>query len=138
MYYTAEVSTLLDSYLESVVDPSTYKHKKSEFSDNKQKLVEKITQIREQGAEWIEPMRELIMCAMQSHKIACAKNNGEELSLFAKRVGLNFFLTDRRLSSELKRGYTALQAGRGAWRADLSPDNLSFCVAEYREVLTSL
>ena len=123
-----KLNTLLDSYLESVVDPATYKLKKNELSETKQKLVEQITEIKDKGAEWIEPMRELIMCAMQSHKIARAKNNGEELSLFAKRVGLNFFLTDRRLSSELKMGYTALQAGRGAWRADLSPDNLSFCV----------
>ena len=78
------------------------------------------------------------MCAMQSHKIARAKNNGEELSLFAKRVGLNFFLTDRRLSSELKRGYTALPASRRAWRADPSTSENSEIVAVYREVLTSL
>ena len=43
-----------------------------------------------------------------------------------------------RLSSELKRGYTALPASRRAWRADPSTSENSEIVAVYREVLTSL
>ena len=44
----------------------------------------------------------------------------------------------RRLSSELKRGYTALQAGRGAWRADPSrPENSEIVGTERIELSTS-
>jgi hypothetical protein len=84
-------NTLLDCYLDSVVDPETYKTKKNELFETKLKLQEEITKVEETGSSWLEPMREFINVAINCDKIARAKNNCEELAFFAKRVGSNFF-----------------------------------------------
>jgi len=88
-------NTLLDSYLDSIVDPEAYKTKKNELFEAKLKLQEEITKIEEGGSSWLEPMREFINVAINCDKIARAKNNCEELAFFAKRVGSNFFLSNR-------------------------------------------
>ena len=107
-------NTLLDSYLDSVVDPETYKSKKNEMFETKLKLQEEIVKVEETGSSWLEPMRNFVNCALQAQKIARAKNNCEELAFFAKRVGSNFFLSNRQLSAEYKKGFAALRAGGGA------------------------
>jgi len=121
-------NTLLDSFLDSVVDPETYKTKKNELFETKLKLQEEITKVEETGSSWLEPMRDFINCALQAQKIARAKNNCEELAFFAKRVGSNFFLSDRQLSAEYKKGFAALRAGGGARSASNSTDSFSLSV----------
>ena len=121
-------NTLLDSYLDSVVDPETYKQKKNEMFETKLKLQEEITKVEETGSTWLEPMREFVNCALQAQKIARAKNNCEELAFFAKRVGSNFFLSNRQLSAEYKKGFSALRVGGGARRASNSTDSFSLLV----------
>ena len=107
-------NTLLDSFLDGVVDPETYKTKKNELFETKLKLHEEITKVEETGSSWLEPMREFINVAINCDKIARAKNNCEELAFFAKRVGSNFFLSNRQLSAKYKNGFAALRAGDGA------------------------
>ena len=121
-------NTLLDSYLDSVVDPETYKQKKNEMFETKLKLQEEITKVEETGSTWLEPMREFVNCALQAQKIARAKNNCEELAFFAKRVGSNFFLSNRQLSAEYKKGFAALRVGGGARSASNSTDSFSLLV----------
>ena len=131
-------NTLLDSYLDSVVDPETYKAKKNEMFETKLKLQEKIVKVEETGSSWLEPMREFVNCALQAQKIARAKNNCEELAFFAKRVGSNSFLSNRQLSAEYEKGFSALRAGGGARSASNSTDSFSLLVGGKRlELLTS-
>jgi hypothetical protein len=47
---------------------------------------------------------------LEAHKIARAKNIGEELSFFAKKVGSNYFLSGRRLGFSPLRDFHALAA----------------------------
>ena len=122
-------NTLLDSYLDSVVDPETYKSKKNEMFETKLKLQEEIVKVEETGSSWLEPMREFVNCALQAQKIARAKNNCEELAFFAKRVGSNFFLSNRQLSAEHKKGFAALRAGGGARSASTDSIDFSLLVA---------
>ena len=125
-------NTLLDSYLDSVVDPETYKTKKNELFETKLKLQEEIVKVEETGSSWLEPMREFINVAINCDKIARAKNNCEELAFFAKRVGSNFFLSDRQLSAEYKKGFAALRTGGGARNATNSTDSFSLLVGDTR------
>ena len=81
-------------------------------------------------------MREFINVAINCDKIARAKNNGEELAFFAKRVGSNFFLSNRQLSAEYKKGFAALRAGGGARSASNSTDSFSLLVEIYEKVRT--
>ena len=121
-------NTLLDSYLDSVVDSETYKSKKNQLFEEKIKFQEEIAKIEQRGSIWLEPMREFVNCALQAQKIARAKNNCEELAFFAKRVGSNFFLSNRQLSAEYKKGFAALRAGGGARSASTQPFDFSRCV----------
>ena len=66
-------------------------------------------------------MKEFIEVAADAAKIARAKHNGEELSFFAKKVGSDYSLNNRRLFCVYKQGFAALAAGAGA--ASAIPDS---------------
>ena len=103
-----KLNILLDSYLEGVIDQESYKSKKNELFERKLKLQEEISQTRLNGSSWLEPMREFIFTSKTGAKIARAKNNCEELASFAKNIGSNFFLTNRYLSADYKKGFNTL------------------------------
>ena len=113
-----KLNILLDSFLEGVVDSETYKQKKNEFFEKKIEIQEKIATLEERGSTSLEPLREFINIASQCDKIARAKNNCEDLSIFAKRVGSNFFLESRQLSTDFKKGFSSLSAHATALKAD--------------------
>ncbi len=113
-------NTLLDSYLDAVVDKDSYQAKKQEITNSQLQLREQIETLRTKGSMWIEPFREVINDALSAHKIAREKNNSEELSFFAKRIGLNFILEDRRLTAIYKKAYTAVSAAACAGTAEQS------------------
>jgi len=100
-----KLNTLLDAFLDNTLDAETYKAKKNELFERKLKLQEKIGQIRTNGSVWLEPMKEFLNVAKDSQKVARAKNNCEEIASFAKNIGSNFFLTDRHVSAEYKKGF---------------------------------
>ena len=103
-----KLNLLLDSYLESVIDPETYKTKKNELFEKKLKLQEETSLVRLNGSSWLEPFREFMNVAKNGAKIARAKNNCEELASFAKNIGSNFFLTDWHLSADYKLGFNTV------------------------------
>ena len=127
-----KANILLDSYLDQIVDTETFKQKKNQFFEEKMKLQEMIGKLEAGGLSWIEPMREFIKIASECEKIARAKNNCEELASLAKRVGSNFFLSNRQLSAEYKKGFAALRAGGGARSASTQPFDFSRCVGATR------
>ncbi|GAB4027133.1 MAG: hypothetical protein Fur0011_4480 [Candidatus Microgenomates bacterium] len=126
-------NTLLDSYLEGVVDKESYQNKKQELSTLQLQLKEKIETIRANGSDWIEPMREVIDCALHAHKITREKNNSEELSFFAKRIGLNFILSSRRLAASYKKAYAAVPAPATAETADQKTSLICCNCGRYRD-----
>ncbi|MFV1917463.1 MAG: hypothetical protein ACC618_03240 [Patescibacteria group bacterium] len=91
--------------------------KKNGLIQNKLLLKQKIKEISENGTEWLEPMREFINQAARAAKIARAKNNCEELSSFARNIGSNFILADRRLVADLKKPFELVKT-RGGGSAD--------------------
>jgi len=107
-----KANMLLDSYLDQVIDADTFKQKKNQFFEEKIKLQETIGKLEAGGSAWIEPMREFIQTAVQCEKIARAKNNSEDVAIFAKRIGSNFFLSDRRLTAEFRQGFAAVSRAR--------------------------
>ena len=86
-----KLNFLLDSFLDQVIDSEIYKEKKNELFEEKLKITEEIEKIKQNGSSWLEPMREFVDGALQSRKIARAKNTKEDLAIFAKTVGSNFF-----------------------------------------------
>ena len=108
-----KANILLDSYLDQIVDADTFKQKKNQFFEEKMKLQETIGKLESGGLSWIEPMREFIKTASECEKTARAKNNCEDIGIFAKRVGSNFFLSDRRLTAEFRQSFAAVSSRPG-------------------------
>ena len=102
-----KLDRLLTGYLDQVVETSEYQTVKKRLIDEKTKLEEEISQIEKNQFAWVELVRDFINSALEAHKIARAKNNGEELSFFAKKVGSNYFLSGRRLEFLPLRGFNA-------------------------------
>ena len=105
-----KLNKLLDGYLEGIIDPEIYKTKKNEFFEEKLKINEELEQIKQNGSSWLEPFKNFIGSALSCAKIARAKNTSEDLAIFGKTVGSNFFLTDRRLIPVYKKGFAELCA----------------------------
>ena len=92
-----KLDKLLESYLEEIIDTESYQKKKDELLKMKKALQEKIKEIKTKGSSWLEPLKEFIKEAADAAKIARAKNNGKDIAIFAKKVGSNYFLNNRRL-----------------------------------------
>ena len=105
-----KLNRLLDAYLDQVIDPEIYRHKKNELFEEKLKLQEKIAKTKDQGSSWLEPTREIINGALSCAKIARAKHNYSDLAIGVKTVGSNYSLLNRRLVPNLKNGFAALAA----------------------------
>ena len=108
-----KMNRLLDAYLDQVIEPGIYKQKKNQLFDEKLKLQEQIATLRDGSSSWLEPTRETINNAIQSYKIARAKNTCSDLAIGAKTVGSNYSLADRHLSAAVKKQFLPLVAARG-------------------------
>ena len=116
-----KLDRLLEGYLDQIVVTQIYQQKKNELVELKIKLKEKMTSISKNGSEWLGLMREFIEVAADAAKIARTKHNGEELSFFAKKVGSDYSLLNRRLFYIYKQGFAALAAPAPA--ASAIPDS---------------
>lgn len=123
-----KLDKLLDSYLGEIVDTVSYEKKKDELLQTKKILQEKITEIKMKGSSWLEPLKEFIKEAAEAAKIARAKNNCKDLAIFAKKVGSNYFLYNKRLEFFLSEASAALAARAGA--ASAYPSDLLLCGRE--------
>lgn len=92
-----KLDKLLESYLEEIVDTEGYQSKKNQLLQQKVILKEKIQEIKTKGSNWLEPMREFLNVAADAAKIVRRKNNCDELSVIAKKVGSNFLLMNKRI-----------------------------------------
>ena len=108
--HNEKLNILLDGYLDGTIESETYKSKKNELFEEKIKFQEEIVQLQTHGSVWLGPMREFIETAKNGDKIARAKNNGEELAHFARNIGSDYFLTNRQLRVNYKKGFARLCA----------------------------
>ena len=120
-----KLDKLLESYLEEIVDTESYQRKKDELLQIKKRLQEEIEEIKTKGSSWLEPLKEFIKEAADAAKIARAKNNCKDLAIFAKKVGSNYFLNDKRLEFSLSEASAALAVRAGA--ASAYPSDLLLC-----------
>ncbi len=105
--------TLLDGYIQHIIEPEVYKKKKNKIFEEKLKFVDQKSKFSQNGGGRLEPLLELIKIAKTGDKIARAKSNCEELAVFAKNAGSNFFLENCHLKPVLKNGFNSLfSAGR--------------------------
>ena len=130
--------TLLNGYLDQIVDPETYKIKKNEIFEEKLKIQEEIVKLEKGGIFWIEPMRNFIKRAKDCEKMARAKNNSQELGTLAKTIGSNFTLLNRQIIPQLKKGFETAFSMCARIRSRTPDSDFSLSVGDSRfELLTS-
>ena len=120
-----KLDKLLESYLEEIIDTESYRKKKDDLLQQKKGLQEKIGEIKAKGSSWLEPLKEFIKEAADAAKIARAKNNGKDIAIFAKKVGSNYFLNNRRLEFLPVAPFNLLAAP--ALAASLTDESLQMC-----------
>ena len=98
----SQEETLLDGYINHIIEPEVYKKKKNEIFVKKLEINDQKGKIGQEGAGRLEPLLEFMNVAKTGDKIARAKNNLHELAVHAKNAGSNFFLDNRQLKPELK------------------------------------
>jgi hypothetical protein len=65
-----------------------------------------------------------------------AKNNGEDVRIFTKRVGSNFFLRDRQVAVEYKRPFSRLRMKAGIRCFEHSADDIAQSVDLFGKIRT--
>ena len=105
--------TLLNGYLQHIIEPEVYKKKKNEIFVKKLEITDRKDKIGREGGGRLEPLLEFINVAKTGDKIARAKNNLHDLANHAKNAGSNFFLDNWQLKPELKLPFnTVFSSGR--------------------------
>ena len=101
-------NTLLDGYLHHIIEPEVYKKKKNEIFAKKLEFTDQKGKTGQEGGGRLEPLLEFMNVAKTGAKIARAKNNCHELAVQARNAGSNFFLDNRQLKPEFKKGFDTL------------------------------
>ncbi len=113
-----KLNLLLDSYLDGTIDSQIYKDKKNQLFTEKKNFEDKIAKNKSGDSSWLEPMTEFVHCALQAQKVARPDTPSEDLRIFAKNIGSNYFLKDKQLTGELKKPFASLRAWAGARATD--------------------
>ena len=109
-----KLDTLLEAYLDTVIDSESYIKKKNELMERKANLVSKQKELVSDNPNWIEAVQNYITCAQKCAKIARAENNCHDLADMAKKVGSKYFLKDKKIEFCLYFPYNLLAANGGA------------------------
>ncbi|OGH45498.1 MAG: hypothetical protein A3H82_02500, partial [Candidatus Levybacteria bacterium RIFCSPLOWO2_02_FULL_39_26] len=72
-----KLQKLLDVYLENVLTQQEYAAKKEKLIAEKVRLEEKITEIEQRGASWLEPAREFVLSLNQAAELIKSENKSE-------------------------------------------------------------
>ena len=109
-----KLDTLLEAYLDTVIDSESYSKKKNELMERKANLISKQKELLSDNPNWIEAVTNYITCAQKCVKIARAENNCHDLADMAKKVGSKYFLKDKKIEFCLYFPYNLLAANGGA------------------------
>ena len=119
-----KLQRLLDTYLDQVIEQKDYQQTKKILIEQKLNLEEKINKVLSKGSAWIEPMEKFIKGLIYQQKIAKAKNTDHKPNVMVKKLGSNFFLSNRLLNFSLNLPWTALAAAPNAARVKLRTPEL--------------
>ena len=90
-----KLDKLLDSHLEGLVEKDIYLNKKEKLINEKVGLEENLKAVRQNGNNWLEPMRDFIFLLIKAKKIA-GDGDSLELKAFLKNIGSNFILQGKK------------------------------------------
>ena len=100
----AKLQKLLDVYLADALTQQEYAANKEKLVVEKVRLEEKITEIEQSGASWLEPAREFVLSLNQAAKLI-ENENKVEMTTFLKNIGSNCIFENRQFKFSLKIPY---------------------------------
>ncbi|MBM4135337.1 MAG: recombinase family protein [Nitrospira sp.] len=102
---------LLDLYIEGRgVELEEYQAKKQRLLNDKLDIQQKIKDFEQNGNNWLEPMKEMILSSSQA-KILLSQGDNYKILTFLKNIGSNFILKDKKFRFNYKIGWRALAEG---------------------------
>ena len=122
-----KLNTLLDTYLDGILDENSYKSKKNELFDLRLELEDRLQKLNN-GISPLECKEKFIKSAFLAQKIASEKNNHKELALFVRDACSNVFLVNRHLLPTYKKGFDTVFSLGGKTRLATLGNNMSVCV----------
>jgi hypothetical protein len=102
-----KLNTLLDGYINQIIDEEEYKHKKSTLLNEKLELKEKLKNLDGKGKVWLELARTFVSSADQASYIA-TEGTLDEKRVFLKKIGSNFRLSGAKLLFSYRLPYSFL------------------------------
>ena len=103
-----KIEKLLDLYITGgALTLEEYQAKKSKLLNEKLDIEQKIRDFEQQGNNWLEPMKEMILQSSQA-KILLSQSDKTQIRHFLKNVGSNFILKDKKFNFAFKIGWRAL------------------------------
>ena len=91
----ARLDTLLDSRLDGEISKTEYTFKKEKLLNERQDLHEKMKAFRQEGNNWLEPLRDFILSLKKAKKTALS-GDLNEYKIFLKNIGSNFILKGKK------------------------------------------
>jgi hypothetical protein len=91
-----KLNTLVNGFLEGIIERDTYLKKKEELIIKKGDLEEQSKQFGEKAIIWVEPMMRWLKAAHQVESISKSENY-EEIKLFVEKIGSNRLLQDKKV-----------------------------------------
>ncbi len=116
--FDTKLNTLLDGYLDGTIESDSYKVKKNQLFQEKIKVEQQISKTEEQGCSWLEPFSKFVNSAILAQKIARKGSVDEDLRIFIKNIGSNFFLKDKQIIGKWEKPFASLRAWAGARATD--------------------
>ena len=107
---STKLQRLLDSYLDQDIDKEEYRSRKAKFLSDKKTLEESITNLQHTQTSWLEPMRQWIIEASETEKVARGEDKNAKKVLAQKIFGSNLTLSHRTARGDAREPWAALRA----------------------------
>jgi site-specific DNA recombinase len=115
----AKLDKLLSAYLDEVINSDEYTFQKQKFLTQKVELKEKINEIEQKGASWLEPAREWVKSLNEAEKLLSGRDK-PAMTAFLSRIGSNHTLHSASLGFCRAKPYEMLAERRAAARREAS------------------
>jgi len=99
-----KIDKLLDGYLSGIIDSKEYQAKKQKLVEQKVNLNQKLADLRQGRAGWLELAKDAITTCNSVEKISEARNF-ENLAQICQKAGSNFVLRDKILSFSFRKPF---------------------------------
>ena len=102
-----KLDKLINSFLDETIDKETYVAKKEELVKKKKDLLDKKLSFAQKGNNWIEPLKDWIICSNQAKNVSESRDF-KLIRILVEKIGTNHRLLDRVALSDWTKPYDLL------------------------------